>query len=202
MVLVQGNRDLPGKALLTRMHPNLEVGNEMAASFAETRYAVVLSTVIPKHHVTFAPRPELSTLTFHWRDDCGRETPAAEQIARRNIVDGARALAGALETLDGDDRKALVHCAYGQNRSNAVCVCYAILFRAWSPQAAIDYARDVCLRDRSYANPRPLHNDVFVNFLLSLTPATDGTLSARPSTLLDKWLLGGGSSTTTDDDDH
>jgi len=73
-------------------------------------------------------------------------------------------------------------------------VCYAILFRNWEPRAAVDYARACCLRERTYYQPRPLHNAVFVNFLLGLTPARDGSLAPPAPTALDAWLVGSRSS--------
>ncbi|KAJ8598418.1 hypothetical protein CTAYLR_007658 [Chrysophaeum taylorii] len=189
-MVVSGNRDTPGFARLERFHPSLDVGNEVAAAHAASRrrsYAVVLSTVTPRNSSPpYAEDPSLTTLEFKWHDQCGRETPAGEAVAKRKIVEAARALDEAISSLS-DGERVLVHCAWGQNRSNAICVAWACLFRKWTPQAAVAYAKAACCDQRRYANPRPLHNDVFVNILMTLVPATDGRL-APPSSGLTAWM--------------
>lgn len=187
-----GSRDQPGIAHLPRFHRALDVGNAVAAAWAHDQkrpYTVVLSTATPcTAKWPYDASPELSTLTYFWRDGCGRETPAAEAVAKERIVAAAKALNDALDAL-GDDERALVHCAWGQNRSNAVCVAWAVIFQAWKPDDAIGYAREMCRRQRTYANPRPLHNQVFVAILRSLRPSMDGSgATVVHPTMLQAWL--------------
>lgn len=186
-----GSRDTPGIARLTRFHPALDVGNGVAAAYARDRaraYKVVLSTVVPTAaSPPHGHAPELSTLSFNFNDRCGRETPAAEAVARERIVAAAKALDDALKAV-GEGERILVHCSWGQNRSNAICVCWAITYANWEPEEAIAYAKETCCRERSYANPRPLHNQVFVAFLETLRPSTDGSGRTRAPTALDAWL--------------
>lgn len=194
MVEKDGSRDLPGIARLSRFDPALDVGNSVAAAAARDNnreYAVVVSTVTPRAAChPFDEMPDLSTMSFHWPDGCGRETPAGEAIARGRIVAAARALNDALDGLKSSKKRALVHCSWGQNRSNAICVAYAVLYRNWEPDAAIAYAQETCCRERRYKFPRPLHNDVFVSILRRLRPSTDGSGAdvAVATTRLDSWL--------------
>mmetsp|Transcript_8715 Transcript_8715/g.12088 ORF Transcript_8715/g.12088 Transcript_8715/m.12088 type:complete len:253 (+) Transcript_8715:32-790(+) len=191
--LPSGNRDLPGRARLNEIHPKLDVGNELAASYVENSrpYGIVLSTVTPrKAKAPYNEAAYLSTHEYKWYDACGRETPAGEADARKNIIAAAKALDTALSALPSDGPRALVHCAYGQNRSNAVCVAYAVLYCGWSPAAAIEYARKACVRDRRYYLQKPLHNEVFNRILQSFTPSFDGS-GARAhykETPLTQWL--------------
>ena len=181
-----GNRDRPGCARLPRFHAALWVGNEMAASHrsrAGNPFDVVLSTVPPRDVETFAP-VSLTTHEFLFDDRCGRETPAARGIAQGKILAAAQALDAALAA---GSSAALVHCSWGQNRSCAICVAWAVLYREWAPDDAIRYAKERCRAERRYQHPRPLHNEVFLSILRSLAPSATGEVVRRP-TGLTTWL--------------
>jgi len=185
----RGDRDTPGAASLPDFHPALWVGNEVAASHNATHgspYAVVLSTVTPVHSTTFQPEQSLTTHAFLFEDRCGREKPADRAVAAKNIVAGAKALDAAINSLS-DGETALVHCSWGQNRSNAICVAWAVLYRGWRPEDAIAYAQRRCKAGRHYEWPRPLFNEVFCSILRQLEPSTTGDVVRKP-TGLTAWL--------------
>lgn len=187
--LPHGNRDRPGHSALKRFHPALCVGNEIAASLAveaKRPFAYVLSTVSPLDVATLEATPSLSSTVLRFPDKTGAEKDKDVVLARKMILDGARDLHRGLATVPKDGR-ALVHCAWGQNRSVAICVAWAVIYKNWTPQDAIRYARDQCDLQRTYRHRRPLHNERFVEILRSLVPSETGAVARKP-TALSSWL--------------
>ena len=185
--LPSGNRDRPGCAALPRFHASLFVGNEVAADAAARAgrpFSFVLSTVEPVCSATAEARRDLSTVECHFPDKVGREKDHDVVLARERIVEGAAALDAALAAGGGS---ALVHCAWGQNRSVAICVAWAVLYRSWDSRDAARYARDAVRAGRAYDRPRPLHNDRFVQILDGFVPNGDGRVELK-ATGLTSWL--------------
>jgi hypothetical protein len=142
----------------------------------------VLSTVEPVDVDTFDPT-NLSSAKFLFPDKVGAEKDGDVVVARRNIVEGARALDAALR----DGARSLVHCAFGQNRSAAICVAYAVLYRSWDAKDAGAYARSAIADARDYRHQRPFHNARFQEIVAGFVPNGEGRVE-RKATGLTAWL--------------
>ena len=161
------------------------MGNEVAASHARAAgrpFDFVPSTVEPVDVATFDPT-NLSSAKFLFPDKVGAEKDGDVVVARRNIVEGARALDAALR----DGARSLVHCAFGQNRSAAICVAYAVLYRSWDAKDAGAYARSAIADARDYRHQRPFHNARFQEIVAGFVPNGEGRVE-RKATGLTAWL--------------
>eukprot|EP00933_Yihiella_yeosuensis_P050938 TRINITY_DN48750_c0_g1_i1.p1 TRINITY_DN48750_c0_g1~~TRINITY_DN48750_c0_g1_i1.p1 ORF type:complete len:294 (-),score=44.48 TRINITY_DN48750_c0_g1_i1:122-904(-) len=151
---VEGSQDRPGYAVLPKMNHLLCVGNQYSA--ACSKFDCVISTVIPKD-LDGENAPNLSTHQLMFEDGHGHESANSAAFAREQILQGAALTAKALS----EGKRTLVHCEWGQNRSNSICCAYAVLYLKWSAKDAIDYAREQNWTERCYAGQRPMFNEVF-----------------------------------------
>jgi hypothetical protein len=71
----------------------------------------------------------------------------------------------------------LVHCAWGQNRSCAICCAFAVLHRGMSAIDAIAYVRERNLIERRYAGQHPpggaMHNKAFREIIAEIERERD-----------------------------
>ena len=166
-----GCADSPGVSHLPRISPLLWVGNEIAPSVGS--FDVVVSTVPPRSCRTGARQPELTTHAIMFADGQGSETAAGVAFAKRCILEGAECVAAAVAA----GKSVLVHCAWGQNRSCAICCAFAVLHRSMSANEAIDYVRERNIAERSYAGQQPpggaMHNRVFREIIRELERERD-----------------------------
>jgi hypothetical protein len=153
-----GCADAPGVSHLPDMDPLLYVGNEIAA--AHGTYDVVISTVQPRDK-NGRSTPHLTTHAVMFQDGQGHETRDGVEEARRCILEGARHVAAEIAA----GKSVLVHCAWGQNRSCAICCAFAVLHRGFTAYEAIAYVRERNLATRRYSGQQPpwgaMHNKAF-----------------------------------------
>jgi len=161
--LPKGNEDIPGYAELTQFHPLLHVGNELAAASGD--FLEVISACCPKD-LGGRKDNSLTTQAIRFEDCRGEETEEQQAWARKSIREGAASVERAL----ANGKSTLVHCAYGQNRSPAICCAYAVLYLGWSSQKAIAYVRGRSREQRIYRGQDAIHNSVFHSILLELQP--------------------------------
>lgn len=173
--LVDGNfgpgcADQPGYSHLPSIHSLLYVGNEISAANAHNSgvaFDVVISTVIPRSlHGTRARH--LSTHEVLFEDGQGSESADGAAVARECILRGVELVEEAIR----EGKCTLVHCAWGQNRSCAICCAYAVMHCGMDAEAAIQYVQERNLADRRYYGQKPpggaMHNDVFCQIVKSL----------------------------------
>lgn len=192
-LLPRGNRDIPGYTPLEAFHPLLHVGNEIAAAHAPTgHFAFVLSTVPPlRRDLTRAPAPAHK---LYFLDEMGRESVGNEAYARTCIIKGAHQVSEALAR----GERTLVHCSFGQNRSTAICICYAILFQGWTAEDAVSYVVQQNRLHRQYYGQSPCSNATFIRILTAISDEQDhraggqnsaASAAKKPRTnLLVSWL--------------
>jgi len=175
-----GCADAPGVSHLPRISPLLWVGNEIAPSVGS--FDVVVSTVQPRSCRTGARQPELTTHAIMFADGQGSETAAGVAFAKRCILEGAECVAAAVAA----GKSVLVHCAWGQNRSCAICCAFAVLHRSMSANEAIDYVRERNLAERSYAGQQPpggaMHNRAFREIIRELERERDAAAEETAET--------------------
>ena len=171
----EGCDDRPGYSHLPNIHPQLWVGNQIAAAARAERdrpFDVVISTV-PARNLRHEVQPNLSTHTVLFNDDQGRETEDGIDVARRSILEGAEYVNRAL----AEGNSVLVHCAWGQNRSCAICCAFAVQNRGMSAVDAIAYMRECNLRDRRYMGQHDpggtMHNPVFRRIIRELNSSRE-----------------------------
>ncbi|KAG8465156.1 hypothetical protein KFE25_012519 [Diacronema lutheri] len=194
-MLPRGNRDAPGYAPLAAMHPLLYVGNELAASHAPAPgyFQSVVSTV-PPLDAQLSRTPSLTTHRVYFLDEMGRESPAGEAYARSCILAGAEAVRAALAL----GKRTLVHCAYGQNRSTAICIAFAVLYQGWTAEEATAYVVRQNRLHRQYYGQHPCSNATFNRIVKELSDthgrASGARLAGAPvakkprTSLLTSWL--------------
>jgi len=151
--------DSPGYAHLPAVSPLLYVGNGRAAA-RDKAFAAVISAVVPRDN-SGKCAPGLMTHAALFEDFDGCERSQDLVAAMRSIVDGASAVAEALET----GKRTLVSCEYGQNQSCAICCAYAVLHLGWAPDDAIGYIRERNFADRSMG---AMFNKVFNDIISKL----------------------------------
>lgn len=163
--LHSGCSDRPGYSHLERISPLLWVGNEVAA--AHGNFDIVVSTTTP-YDPDGRPAPHLVTHEVLFEDAQGAETAAAAEFAKSCILQGVAFVAQSIAS----GRRTLVHCAWGQNRSCAICCAYAVLHTGMRADDAIAYVRERNLADRKYRGQRPpggaMHNGVFCKIVRAL----------------------------------
>ncbi|KAL1510877.1 hypothetical protein AB1Y20_005709 [Prymnesium parvum] len=154
-----GCLDSPGVCHLHAFDPRLYVGNEVAAAHGD--FDVVVSTVCPRGRDGVAAL-QLTTHAVMFADGQGRESDEAAELARQCILRAAALVEAAVAS----GKTVLVHCAWGQNRSCAICCAFAVLYRGFGADEAIAYVRERNLAERSYRGQQPprggaMHNAVF-----------------------------------------
>merc|ERR1719379_926759 len=77
------------------------------------------------------------------------------------ILEGAALVGGSL----GAGGRTLVHCEWGQSQSCAICAAYAVLYRHWTAEKAIEYITEQNLKGRGYWHQRPLQNKAFTTII-------------------------------------
>lgn len=164
--LLWGCADIPGYSHLERISPLLWVGNEVAAAHGD--FDAVVSTTTP-YDLEGLPAPHLATHQVLFEDGRGAETSCAADFAKHCILQGASVVAESIAA----GKKTLVHCAWGQNRSCAICCAYAVLHVGVRAGDAIAYVRRRNLADRKYKGQQPprggaMHNSVFCDIVRSL----------------------------------
>lgn len=176
--LPRGSADRPGHAHLAQIHEFLHVGNEIAAAHAPDGYFRCVVSTVPPRDRNGRRDERLATHALFFEDGLGRETIAGEGVAKRQIVRGAAVVKAALD----NGERTLVHCAYGQNRSTAICIAYAVLHKKWEAGDAAEYICEMIVTQRRYAHPAPCSNPVFLRLVAELEPQPlDETENARAS---------------------
>lgn len=172
----------------------LHVGNEIAASHAPPGYFRCVLSTVPALDRNLARAPAHTTVKLYFLDGMGRESLAGESFARSCIVKGAHAVGAALDK----GERTLVHCSFGQNRSTAICICWAILYRGWSADDAVEYVVQQNKLHRQYYGQSPCSNPSFIRILRAIADehgAAAGGREGSPSPakkprigLLTSWL--------------
>ena len=157
-----GNHDLPGWVHLPNISPLLYVGNQRAPQ--QETFDVVVATVHTPH-----TNPRATTHNLHFDDQRGAETNAEVHVAKSRIRQGAKIVHDAVQ----NQKRVLVHCAWGQNRSCSICCAYAVLYLNWTADRAIQYCREANVAGRSYRGQKPpnggaMHNLVFCTLVAEL----------------------------------
>lgn len=189
-VLPRGNRDKPGFNSLSAIHPALFVGNEIAAAFAPPNFFGCVVSTVPPLDRNFSRDRSLSSHKIYFLDEMGRESIAKEGHARECILQGARILNEALAA----GKPTLVHCAYGQNRSAAICCAYAILYQGWTADDVNAYVVHQNRTCRQYYGQSPCSNEVFNRLLKHLAESQPNSRQSSFTTkklrvnLLTTWL--------------
>mmetsp|Transcript_9316 Transcript_9316/g.20731 ORF Transcript_9316/g.20731 Transcript_9316/m.20731 type:complete len:212 (-) Transcript_9316:125-760(-) len=168
--LPDGTQDLPGFANLPKISNLLSVGNQCSA--AHGSFGAVISTTTPLG-VDGAPADWLSTVSIPYKDGHGRESRAAAKSARSCIVRGAAAVAAAISK----GKRTLVHCEWGQNRSGAICCAYAVLWKRWKAEDAINHVMESNRAMRCYSGQRPMCNEVFNGIIAALERDRESVLA-------------------------
>lgn len=154
-----GCSDTPGYCHLPSIHPLLYVGNEISPGIGH--FDAVISTVVPRCAKTGRARPELSTAAVHFEDGRGSESYDEAKEAKRCILEGCAHVAEAIAA----GKRTLVNCAWGQNRSGAICCAFAVLHAGTPPAEAISYVQARNLAERKYDWQHPpfgaMHNKAF-----------------------------------------
>jgi len=135
---------------------------------AGTALRFVLSTVPPRG-LQGEKVDHLSTVSLFFQDGNGRETQQEAVLAADLILQGAVIIGKAL----AEGKRTLVHCAWEQNRSCAMCCVYAVLQKGWTPAHSIQYIRDRNLVDRRCSGQvgGPMNNGVFCQIVENLYQA-------------------------------
>eukprot|EP00965_Chrysotila_dentata_P146114 4825960-Pleurochrysis_carterae.AAC.8 len=105
-------------------------------------YDVVISTCKPVDAYGCSAS-SFTTVSLMFEDGRGRESGEEVHVARKLISKGASIVKEAIAA----DKRVLVHCAWGQNRSCSICCAYAVVYLGWSANDAIDYVRECNRRD-------------------------------------------------------
>lgn len=153
-----GTSDKPGFVKLPEISPLLSVGNHQSA--AHGSWDTVVSTCSPLDKDGLAD-DSLSTQEVIFDDV---EDPDEFALSRHCIIEGAAIVAGSV----GAGGRTLVLCEWGHSQSCAICAAYAVLYRQWTSERAIDYISLQNLHGRSYFHQQPLKNKSFNRIIRQL----------------------------------
>jgi len=124
----------------------------------------------------------LTTHAVMFEDGQGSETKEGVAFAKRCILEGAAHVQASIAA----GKTTLVHCAWGQNRSCAICCAFAVLHRGLSAQDAVDYVRQRNLADRKYWGQQPpggaMHNGAFCEIVAELARERDQRAAPKVTT--------------------
>lgn len=155
----EGSQDEPGFIALPRFSELLFCGNQRSPLQS---FGTVLSTTVPQDRDGVS-HPELSTEMLQMEDRHGTESAEESELAKRYFIRGAGLVAASVRR----QRRTLVHCEWGQNRSGSICCAYAVLCGGWSANDAVEYFREQNKAQRHYSGQYPMHNEAF-NRLIKL----------------------------------